>query len=184
MRNIDQELDDLELVFELADDKSAQDVALICRQVLEKVIDLIFAHSMQKKPMNATLIELINHDTIQNYFNNDVLLDKLHFIRILGINAYHNKHIKSTQAKVAYDNTRYLLDFIKEKFYHQNDLKIHSFTVSREDDVNEKKTPSFIKMNEAETRKVYIDLYLEEAGWEVLEPNSKTVLPNGKTIEL
>lgn len=48
MRNIDQELDDLELVFELADDKSAQDVALICRQVLEKVIDLIFEHCMQK----------------------------------------------------------------------------------------------------------------------------------------
>lgn len=108
MRNIDQELDDLELVFELADDKSAQDVALICRQVLEKVIDLIFEQSLLKKPINATLIELINNDTIQNYFNNDVLLDKLHFIRILGINAYH--HIKSTQAKVAYDNTRFLLD--------------------------------------------------------------------------
>ncbi len=183
MRNIDQELDDLELVFELADDNSAQDVALVCRQVLEKVIDLIFEQSLLKKPINATLIELINNDTIQNYFNNDVLLDKLHFIRILGINAYHHKHIKSTQAKVAYDNTRYLLDFIKEKFYHQNDLKIHSFTDLREEDINEKKTPSFIKMNEAETRKVYIDLYLEEAGWEVLEPNSKTVLPNGKTID-
>ncbi len=109
MRNIDQELDDLELVFELADEKSAQDVALICRQVLEKVIDLIFEQSLLKKPINATLIELIN-DTIQNYFNNDVLLDKLHFIRILGINAYHHKHIKSTQAKVDYDNTRFLLD--------------------------------------------------------------------------
>ncbi len=46
MRNIDQELDDLELVFELADDNSAQDVALICRQVLEKVIDLIFEQSL------------------------------------------------------------------------------------------------------------------------------------------
>lgn len=80
MRNIDQELDDLELVFELADDKSAQDVALICRQVLEKVIDLIFDQSLLKKPINATLIELINNDTIQNYFNNDVLLDKLHLL--------------------------------------------------------------------------------------------------------
>lgn len=38
-------------------------------------------------------------------------------------------------------------------------------------------------MTEADTRKIYIDLYLGEVGWDVLPPNSTTVLPNGTVIE-
>ena len=37
-------------------------------------------------------------------------------------------------------------------------------------------------MSEYETRKVYIDLYLNEAGWEVVPPNQKTKIPGGKEV--
>ena len=76
-------------MFELAkDNKNPSDVVLVCRNVLEKTIDLIFEVQNVRKPVNAQLLELINNDVVQNYLDNDVLIDALHFVRIVGINAY------------------------------------------------------------------------------------------------
>ena len=86
-------------MFELAnEDNKPSDVVLVCRNVLEKAIDLIFEYENVKKPSSASLLELINNQAVQSFFGTDVLLDSLHFVRIVGINALHGKHIKSTHA--------------------------------------------------------------------------------------
>lgn len=172
-------LEDITTMFELTkDNKDSRDVVLICRNVLEKVIDLIFAIEGVKKPESAQLLELINNETVQEFLGKDILIDYLHFVRIVGINALHGKHIKKTQAKVAVGNTEYLIEVVKDKLgisEIQKSVAVPN-TVSTA-------SPSSDGMSEFETRKVYIDLYLEEAGWEVIPPNQKTKLPGGMMVD-
>lgn len=39
----------------------------------------------------------------------------LHYVRILGMNAQHGKHIKKKEAKLAFNNIFYLIGLIKAK---------------------------------------------------------------------
>ena len=175
------QITEIENMFELAkDNKDPSDSVLVCRSVLEKIIDLIFEVQNVKKPVNAQLLELINNEVVQNYLDNDILIDALHFVRIAGINALHGKHIKRTQAKVAVDNIEYLLAVVKDKLAvrsKDNSADAQSHVVLN----------SIVSippvMNEFETRKVYIDLYLNEAGWEVVPPTGKTKLPGGELVD-
>lgn len=172
-------LADIETMFELTkDNRDSNDVVLVCRNVLEKVIDLIFFAEGVNKPETAQLLELINNETVQAFLGKDILIDYLHFIRIVGINALHGKHIKKTQAKVAAGNTEYLIEVVKNKLGVTNTTKTEDAyqTVPTV-------TASTTGLSEYETRKVYIDLYLEEAGWEVVPPNQKTTIPGGKTVD-
>ena len=172
-------LADINTMFELTkDNKDSNDVVLVCRNVLEKVIDLIFAVEGVKKPETAQLLELINHETVQAFLGKDVLIDSLHFVRIVGINALHGKHIKRTQAQVAVENTEYLIEVVKDKLGLSGVEK----TVTLPQTISVA-APTPNGMTEFETRKVYIDLYLDEAGWEVIAPNQKTKLPGGKEVD-
>lgn len=172
--NYIKQLEEIEQIFELSNDnKNPSDIVLICRNVLEKVIDLIFAYSNERKPINASLLELINNQKVQEFCGNDVMVDSLHFIRIVGINALHEKHIKRTQAKVAISNTEKLIELVKNRI---NGTQANKQTVVSH--ISNKTA-----LSEFETRKVYIDLYLNEAGWEVVDPNNNTTLPNGTTIK-
>ena len=173
----DDRFTDINHMFELTkDDKDSNDIVLVCRSVLEKTIDLIFDAQSVKKPVDAQLLELINNEAIQSFLGNDTMIDALHFVRIVGINALHGKHIRRSQAKVALDNTEYLLSVVKEKL----GLGEKPTIVSEHSVVLTGALPP--AMSEYETRKVYIDLYLEEAGWDVVPPVQKTKLPNGKEV--
>ena len=90
---------------------------------------------------------------IAGFVNDPEIMNSLHFIRILGINAQHGLPIKKTEAKLARDNTAFFLGLIRNKLLPA----LH--------EVEYEKLPN---MTEAATRKLYIDLYLREAGWEVL----------------
>ena len=168
----------LNILLEVCEDnKSPSDVVLVCRNVLEKALDIILDYQNVRKPVNASLLELINNEAVANFFGTDVLLDSLHFVRIVGINALHNKHIKRTQAQVAYANTEFLLKVISEKIDGQTQ------SVQPQLVTNKPPLPKHKALSEAETRKIYIDLYLGEAGWEVVKPNTETTLSNGKKVE-
>ncbi|MCF0105215.1 MAG: hypothetical protein HUJ53_00475, partial [Holdemanella sp.] len=192
MADYTNRIEKLSLMFELTEDKTPRDVALICRQVLEKAIDLIFEFENVRKPSSATLLELINNEIVQNFFNSDVIIDELHFVRIVGMNAHHDKYIKRTQAKVACDNISFLIQFMNQK------LGSEKVELGKAESSLSKMVPSLStihkggssalisrssSMSEAETRKVYIDLYLNEAGWDVLEPTGKTTIPGGKKVD-
>lgn len=175
-------LNEIIAMFELnQDNDEARDIVLLCRNVLEKSIDLIFDIKKVKKPVNASLLELINNADVRDFFGTDVIVDSLHFVRIVGINAFHGKHIKKTQAKVAYDNTKQLIDFLSKKLEitPKDSVVIPSDIVH----TNDQGTIVSKSLSEYETRKVYIDTYLNEAGWEVVAPNTDTTLPNGTKVK-
>lgn len=143
------------------------EIAIKCREALECMIHFIYAKENVKIPATATMLELIDSRVISLFADNDEARKSLHYIRTLGINAQHDLHIKKSQVKLSFNNLLFFAQFVYKKYETPREIETIVF-------------PKY--MSEAETRKIYIDLYLNEAGWEVLEPNSKTVLPNGKEV--
>lgn len=138
-----------------------------CREALDEIIKHIYRKECKKYPENATMLEVIDGSCISGFVNNVMILESLHFIRKLGMNAIHGIQIKKTKAKIAFDNLVFFVHFVVEKY--ENSISPDGIAF-----------PSY--MTETQTRKIYIDQYLEEAGWEVLEPNSMTRLSNGQGI--
>lgn len=122
------------------------------RYVLTLIVDYIFEKKNVKKPEKASLLELIDGETVCDYINDADIIKSLHYIRILGINAEHNQKVKNSEEKLAQSNLTYVLGLIES----QENGKRDSY-----------QKPPY--MSEAATRKLYIDLYLREAGWDVLE---------------
>lgn len=142
----------------------AEDKAKYCRDALDEMIKYIYRNECKKYPNNATLLELIDGDVISCFVDNSIILESLHYVRKLGMNAKHGNHIKKTQAKIAFDNMVFFVYFVVKKY-------------DEPDEMDTIVLPHY--MSEEKTRKIYIDLYLNEAGWDVLEPNSKITLPGG-----
>lgn len=143
------------------------EIVLKCREALDCIIHFVYAKENAKIPATATMLELIDSRVISLFVDNAELRESLHYIRKLGVNAQHGLHIKKSQAKLSFDNLLFFAQFVYEKYETPDEIKAIIL-------------PKY--MSEAETRKIYIDLYLNEAGWDVLEPNRKTVLPNGKEV--
>ncbi|MBQ0011808.1 MAG: DEAD/DEAH box helicase family protein [Clostridiales bacterium] len=142
--------------------------ALLCRDALEIVIDLIYTRHSVQKPEMATMLELIDGDVVGSFFASDIIINSAHFIRKLGSNASHQLKIKKTQAKLAFDNLAFVVRYTYSKF--DDPSTITSLVL-----------PKY--MSEATTRKIYIDLYLEEAGWEVVPPNDSRKISDGTVIQ-
>lgn len=143
------------------------EIALKCREALECIICFIYSKENAKIPATATMLELIDSRVTSLFIDNNELRESLHYIRKLSVNAQHDLHIKKSQAKLSFNNLLFFVQFVYKKYETPDEIE----TVI---------LPKY--MSEAETRKIYIDLYLSEAGWDVLEPNSKTVLPSGKEV--
>ena len=148
--------------------KDSASVALTCRNCVLDAVKLIFEDRQTKFPESASMLELLDSLVITGFVNNPEIMNSLQFIRILGINAQHGLPVKKTEAKLARDNTAIFLGFIRNKLlpaFHEEEYE---------------KLPN---MTEAATRKLYIDLYLREAGWEVLNVEGM-VVPGKAGIEI
>lgn len=143
------------------------EIALKCREALECIIRFVYSKENTKIPATATMLELIDSRVISLFVDNDELRESLHYIRKLGVNAQHDLHVKKSQAKLSFNNLLFFAQFVYKKYETPGEIETIIL-------------PKY--MSEAETRKIYIDLYLNEVGWDVLEPNNKTVLPNGKEV--
>lgn len=146
------------------------DVARNCRDLLLEAIKSIFAKKCAEVPPKASLLELINSPILSEYANNDSdIINSLHYIRILGSSAKQGRNIKKTEAELAAKNLEYF----------------DSYCVWKEKSVSDAQSsyPKMPYMSEANTRKLYIDLYLKEASWEVLEKEN-TPYPSKAGIEI
>ncbi len=153
---------------EVAESKDSAAVVRYCRDGLSEIVNFIFTLNNVNIPKNASLLELLDSPTMTTFAGDREIIDSLHYIRILGINAKHGNHIKKTEAKLAQDNLRAFLAFVQHK------------TAPDAQNATYVKLPY---MSEAATRKLYIDLYLREAGWEILE-SENVVLPGKAGIEI
>lgn len=148
--------------------KTPSDMASSCRKALLCIVEFICDKHKVPVQANATLLELIDNKVITGFVNNSIIMETLHFIRKLGMNAQHDKNIKKKHAKLALDNLAFFTEFVYRKFELPD--TVAGFTI-----------PAY--MSEAETRRVYIDVYLGEVGWNVLEPTGTTTLPNGTVVK-
>lgn len=156
------------LCIEVENANEPSDIALKCRDALSEIIKFIYTKQGVDIPQSATMLELLDGRTMSAFVNNHEVLDSLHFIRKLGMNATHKLHIKKTQSKLAVNNLVFFTQYMVYKF--ESPEKVDEIVI-----------PKY--MSEAATRKTYIDLYLNEVGWDVLEPNSETVLPDGTKVK-
>lgn len=148
--------------------ENLDDKAAYCRDALVELLKVIYISKNIEYSESATLVEQINGPVLAEFGADDALNKSLHFIRKIGNNVDHGVPVKKTEAALSYSN---LLDFA---------LFAYDRIQHPEEPV---KKYAFGKFNEYQTRKVYIDLYLEEAGWKVVEPQGTTTLPNGTVVK-
>ena len=131
-------------------EQSLTESAKLCRALLESCVDYILEKSNVQKPKNASLLELIENPSVISLINDTEVLSGLHYVRILGMNALHGRSVKKKEVKLAQGNITNLVALIEA---NENKRPYHK--------------PPY--MSEATTRRLYIDLYLKEAGWDVLD---------------
>lgn len=141
-----------------AEIKDAAERVKAYRGVLTDAIDYIYVSTNTHKPEKASLLELVDSDVLANYVQDSDVINSLHYVRILGMNAEHDQKIKKTADKLAYDNLAYFIGLIEAQ--------------EKGTRAQYQKPPY---MSEANTRKLYIDLYLKEAGWDVLDTENVAI---------
>lgn len=141
-----------------AEIKDAAERVKAYRGVLTDAIDYIYESTNTHKPEKASLLELVDSDVLANYVQDSDVINSLHYVRILGMNAEHDQKIKKTADKLAYDNLAYFIGLIEAQ--------------EKGTRAQYQKPPY---MSEANTRKLYINLYLKEAGWDVLDTENVAI---------
>ena len=142
-----------------------EEKAKASRRVLREVLEQIFPEKSAKKKKNYSLLELIDCSPIKNYINDDQITESLHFIRIIGIRAEHNEPIREKDAKISVDNLEHFIKFLDDKASAKETTK----------------SPELF--TEAETRAAYIDMYLREAGWDIVMTKG-AIYPGKACIEI
>lgn len=134
------------------EEQSNVDSAKLCRKLLSECVDYIYEKAGTQKPTNASLLELIENPVVATYIADPEIIQAMHYIRILGANAEHGRNVRKKDLKLAKSNISYLVGLLESK---------ENGTIA-----GYKKPPY---MSEAETRRLYVDLYLQEAGWDILD---------------
>ncbi len=145
---------------------NTEDKARQSRELLNELVVGIYQHLKVKPAKKATLLELIDNSVVVDFINDADVIQAMHYVRILGMNAEHEVRIRKAEAQLAVENISAVAELIEHREHTP--------------DIPYRKPPY---MSEANTRKLYIDLYLREAGWEVLE-SENVAQPSMAGIEI
>lgn len=142
--------------------------AELCRDTLIELLKVVYASQKFDYSSSATLVEIINGPVISAFVPDESMLKALHFIRKMGNNARHGIAVKKKESELVYSNLKDFAEYVYDRIQNP-DKPIKKYDYGH--------------FNEAQTRKVYIDAYLEEAGWKVIEPQGTTKLPDGTVVK-
>lgn len=142
--------------------------AEICRDALVELIKAVYASQKIDYSSSATLVEIINGPVISAFVPDETMRMALHFIRKMGNNVKHSIPVKKRESDLAYSNLKTFAEYVYSRILNPDKPVIQL---------------DYGHFNEAQTRKVYIDAYLEEAGWKVIEPQGTTTLPDGTVVK-
>lgn len=185
--------------------------AISARRALEYVVKSIYTLKNVPIPERASLYELVDGETFQNFIVDSRVMRAVHYVRKVGNAAAHNDHVgkkesffsllnlynvvaavllklKVVESVAPFDkslvpNSKFAPILAEEKnaVVSSDDLVLKSHKESVESPEPVQELPS--EMSEAETRKAFIDLMLREAGWEVLETEG-SIVPSKACIEV
>lgn len=176
------------------------------RKALEYLVKLVYQLRNGNIPQRSTLFELVSSEDFTNFINDASMLNALHYIRKVGNIAIHNDEVSKKEALFSLKQLHIFtgellvkLDLIQTYPLFDETLLIKTSEAYPSDldvdiDVNlvnqiktriDKHTTLGVGVNnsEAETRKLYIDLYLREVGWKVLDKDN-IKLPEKAGIEI
>lgn len=176
------------------------------RKALEYLVKLVYQSRNNNVPQRSSLFELVSSEDFTNFINDASMLNALHYIRKVGNIAIHNDEVSQKEALFSLKQLHIFtgellvkLDLIQTYPLFDETLLIKTYDAYPSDqdvdiDVNlvnqiksriDKHTTLGVGVNisEAETRKLYIDLYLREVGWKVLDKDN-VKLPEKAGIEI
>jgi len=180
--------------------------AVQSRKALEYLVKLVYQLRNDSVPQRSSLFELVSSEDFTNFINDASMLNALHYIRKVGNIAVHNDEVSLKEALFSLKQLHLFtgellvkLDLIssyplfdeallvktKEIAPNDHDIDINLHLVSHLKPKLDKQSTLGVGVNisEAQTRKLYIDLYLREAGWKVLDKDN-VVLPEKAGIEI
>ena len=182
--------------------------ASFSRKALEYMVKTIYSLRVGYVPKQASLYELVDDFVFSSFISDDEIMTSLHFIRKIGNLAIHNEKITKKQALTCLENLHFFigevlikLELIKDYSYFDKNIENeNTLQVIKDIDksivLDEKVISKYAdKINsnsvlktkkslpEAETRKLYIDCWLNEAGWDILSTKNQK-LPGKAGIEI
>lgn len=196
-------LSDLYRFCKVAEDTQKTDhnnSAINCRRGLEWIVKAIYKLKGIELKKTDNLYELMTGQPFTDFIENDRIMMSAHYVRKVGNKSAHTGNVKGGESFFSLLNLYDVIGFIllklgvlKELAPFNRDLipDKHELFVSTpteteipdkiiEDIAPEKvSNPVNVEMessqSEAETRKYFIDIMLEEAGWEVLDKKGAIV---------
>lgn len=176
------------------------------RKALEYLVKLVYQLRNNHIPQRSSLFELVSSEDFTNFINDASMLNALHYIRKVGNIAIHNDEVNQKEALFSLKQLHLFagellvkLDLIQSYPLFDETLLIkttEAYPSTQDVDINinllshlkpkiDKHTTLGVGVNigEAETRKLYIDLYLREVGWKVLDKDN-VKLPEKAGIEI
>lgn len=183
--------------------------AINSRKALEWVARAIYAVKGLELGERTSLYEMVDGETFKEFIDNERLMMGVHYIRKVGNAAAHAGHVSRKESFFALLNIYNVvgavlvkMGFVESCVPFKRELIPDTppvYVVPAEpttppaDFVGKVDTtkvaaskipdPTFTDISEAETRKLFIDLMLKEAGWKVLDEDGKK-LPSSACIEI
>ena len=185
--------------------------AISARKALEYVVRSLYLMKNIDVPERASLFELVDGEPFRSFIGDEQVMMAVHYVRKVGNNGAHGVKVTKREAFFCLLNIYNVvaavllkLTLIKEVKPFDKDLlpqipQAPSLTpttvtvtpqstivLSASKEAVEDKTPVAempTGISEAETRKLYIDLMLKEAGWDVLDTEG-AIQPSKACIEV
>ncbi len=133
-------------------------VASTAYAVVMEAMALLYRAANEELPEGDSFLERMGGRAVGNLVRENNLASAFDYVRVLGSHALHEKHITKNAARAAVEKASAILAAVQTKLNPgaSEFAYVHTLT-------------------EAETRKEYIDLYLREAGWELVGTDNTPV---------
>ena len=186
--------------------------AVSARKALEYIVRALYVMKHIDAPERVSLFELVDGEVFREFIGDQRVMNAVHYVRKVGNNGAHGRHVSRSESFFCLLNLYnvvaailHKLTFIKEIVPFDKTLipgspqapvitpaKItvtptSTIVEAADKEAVEDKTPveevALPDISEAETRKLYIDLMLKEAGWDVLGTDG-AIQPSKACIEV
>ena len=186
--------------------------AVSARKALEYIVRALYLMKNVEIPERASLFELVDGETFREFIGDERVMMSVHYVRKVGNNAAHNTPVTKRESFFCLLNIYNVVAAILLKLrvidsiapFNDNliprnpqapivtapkvvEVTAESTVVkAASKEAVEDNTPVqeiALDISEAETRKLYIDLMLKEAGWEVLDTEG-AIQPSKACIEV
>ena len=130
---------------------NAANAALLARGVVLQAMGALYRACGEEYPSEASFLEVMGGRCVRALVRERGLSAAFEFVRVLGSHAMHDKRVTKNAATAALGYATAIVSAMRDKVAPGSAAHLPG-----------------TGMSEAETRKEYIDLFLSEAGWELV----------------